>query len=101
MKMRIAYLMTVHRNPLLLKRLMRMLSTCGSGFFIHVDRKTDIGKFSEIAGDSVFLSKERIPVYWCEFSQVEATIRLIRQALAHSEKYDYFVFLQGSDYPIR
>jgi hypothetical protein len=101
MKMRIAYLMTVHRNPLLLQRLIGTLSIHGSGFFIHIDRKTDIGKFSGIGGDSVFLSEERIPVYWGEFSQVEATIRLMRQALARRENYDYFVFLQGGDYPIR
>jgi hypothetical protein len=99
--MRIAYLMTVHRNPLLLKRLIGTLSVGSSGFFIHIDQKTDISKFSEIGGGGVFLSQNRIPVYWCEFSQVEATILLMRQALACRENYGYFVFLQGSDYPIR
>lgn len=99
--MRIAYLMTVHRNPLLLERFIGTLSICGSGFFIHVDQKADIGKFSGIGGAGVFLSEERIPVYWCQISQVEATLLLMRQALARPENYDYFVFLQGSDYPIR
>ena len=99
--MRIAYLMTVHRNPLLLQRLIGALEGSGAGFFIHIDRKSDIAKFSGIGGDNVFLSEERIPVYWCEFSQADATLLLMRQALAHPVKYDYFVFLQGSDYPIR
>jgi hypothetical protein len=99
--MRIAYLMTVHRNPLLLQRLIGTLTGSGAGFFVHIDRKSDIAKFSGIGGESVFLSEERIPVYWCEFSQADATLLLMRQALARPEKFDYFVFLQGSDYPIR
>jgi hypothetical protein len=100
-KMKIAYLMTVHKNPRLLERLIRTLSSEDCGFFIHIDRKTDIRDFSRIGGDNVLLLEERIPVYWGEFSQVEATMLLIRQALRCSENYDYFVLLHGSDYPLR
>jgi glycosyltransferase involved in cell wall biosynthesis len=78
-----------------------VLSSDDCAFFIHVDAKSSIGEFSGLSGENVFLSKERIPIYWGEFSQVEATMLLIRQALSSSAKYDYFVFLQGSDYPLR
>ena len=99
--MKIAYLMTVHKDPLLLRRMIGTLSTADCAFFIHVDRKTSIREFSSIRGDNVFFSEWRIPVYRSEFSQVEATLRLIEQALSFSPEYDYFVLLQGSTYPLR
>ena len=99
--MKIAYLMLVHRNPQLLKRAIGLLSCEGCAFFIHVDRKADIREFSALGGGNIFLSEQRIPVHWGEFSQVEATMRLVRQALAGPSNYDYFSFLQGSDYPLR
>jgi hypothetical protein len=99
--MKIAYLMLVHRNPRLLKKAIEILSSEDCAFFIHVDRKANIQDFSEIAADNIFLSEHRILVYWAEFSNVEAIIQLIRQALSSSVKYEYFVFMQGADYPLR
>ena len=99
--MKIAYLMLFHRDPGLLKRAIETLSSEASGFFIHIDRKSDLREFSTIGNDNVSFCQPRIPVYWAEFSQIEATLQLIRQALASSAHYDYFVFLQGSTYPLR
>ena len=78
-----------------------MLSTEDSAFFIHVDRKVNTQAFRDVTGDNVFVSKERIPVVWGEFSQVVATKLMLQQALDRPEGYDYFVFFQGSDYPLR
>ena len=100
-RIKIAYLMLVHRNPKLLKRVMSVLSSEHCAFFIHIDLKADIREFSDIGGKNIFLSEQRLPIYWGEFSQVDATIRLIWQALDSSASYDYFVFMQGSDYPLR
>jgi hypothetical protein len=80
---------------------MRMLSSKDCAFFIHIDKKSCIQDFSIIAQDNTFISDKRIPVYWGEFSQVEATIGLIRDALSYPKKFDYFILLQGSDYPLR
>jgi core-2/I-Branching enzyme len=99
--MKVAYLFLTHKNPNLLKRAIGALSSESCAFFIHIDLKADIQEFSGIGGKNIFLSEQRMPVYWGEFSQVEATIRLMRQALGSSAGYDYFVFLQGSDYPLR
>jgi hypothetical protein len=98
--MKIAYLILAHRNPKLLKRAIGALSSEHCAFFIHIDLKADINEFSDIRGENIFFSEQRMPVYWGEFSQVEATIRLMRQALGCSAGYDYFVLLQGSDYPL-
>jgi Core-2/I-Branching enzyme len=98
---RIAYLMLVHRNPRLLERLITALSSEYSSSFIHIDRKTDVREFSGIGGNNIFISEPRISVYWGEFSQVDATMQLIRQALERPEKYDYFILLHGADYQLR
>jgi hypothetical protein len=99
--MKIAYLMLVHSNPQLQKRVIKTLSCDGCGFFIHVDAKSDFRQFSDISGENVTFIEPRMPVYWCEHSQVQATMLLIRQALSDPANYDYLVLLQGSDYPLR
>src|SRR6187455_920183 len=99
--MNIAYLMVVHKNPLLLFRAIRTLSYGDCGFFVHVDQKSDVRNFSAISGPNIFFSTKRIPVYWAQFSSIEAELMLIRQALESPIKFDYFVILQGSDYPLR
>jgi hypothetical protein len=99
--MKIAYLMLVHSNPQLQKRAIETLSSDGCGFFIHVDAKSDIRQFSGISGKNVTFIEPRIPVYWGEFSIIRATMRLMQRALDCPQGYDYFVFMQGSDYPLR
>jgi hypothetical protein len=99
--MKIAYLILAHRNPDLLARVVRALSTEDCTFFIHIDQKTNIHGFSQVRGHNIVWCEKRIPVYWAEFSGVRATLELLRQALSGAEKYDYCVLLQGSDYPLR
>ena len=78
-----------------------MLSSGDSAFFIHVDRKVDIREFAPIVGEKVFFCEQRVAVQWGEFSQIEATLRLIQLVLDRSETYDYLSFSTGSDYPLR
>lgn len=99
--MKIAYLMLVHNNPRLLDAAIRTLRSEGCAFFIHVDQKADIQEFSNVGAPDVFFCEGRVPAYWGEFSLVQATLALIRQALAAPAGYDYFVLLSGSDYPLR
>jgi hypothetical protein len=90
--MKIAYLMLFHKDPRLFKRSIETLSSEDCGFFVHIDC---------IGSNNILFCKQRIPVYWAEFSQIDATMLLVRQALASSANYDYFIFLQGSTYPLR
>jgi hypothetical protein len=99
--MKIAYLTVVHDNPGVLKRLIAALLCKDCDFFIHIDRRADIRQFSGINGYNIFLSEERIPVYHSGFTQVEATLLLLRWALSRPEDYDYFVLLSGTHYPLR
>jgi hypothetical protein len=99
--MRIAYLVAAHRNPQLLKRAIEVLSCDDCAFFIHIDRKSKIEDFAGVSDKRVVFSERRIPVYWAEFSGVQAILLLLRQAMQRPEHYDSFVLLQGSDYPLR
>ncbi len=99
--MKIAYLILAHQNPRLLKRMIGTLSSRNCAFFIHIDKKTVIREFLQIEGENIFFTEERVPVYWGEFSLVQASLLLLRQALMSPEGYDYFVLLSGSDYPLR
>ena len=101
--MRIAYLIMTHDNPQLLQRTIRTLSFGDSdcAFFIHLDRKTPFEKFSSVSGQNVRFCEKRIPVYWGEFSQVEAILSLVRQAIESPRAFDYYVLITGSCYPLR
>jgi hypothetical protein len=84
-----------------LQRLVKALSSRSSAFFLHIDRKSNLGDFSNLNGETVYVSRERIPVYWGDFSQVEAVLILLRLALAEQIRFDYFVLLSGTDYPLQ
>jgi len=99
--LKVAYLVFAYKNPQLLKRAISTLSSENCAFFVHIDQKSSIDQFSCIKGENVFFHEHPIPVYWAEFSGVEAILLLIRQALGSRERYDYFVLLGGSEYPLR
>src|SRR5204863_7060396 len=57
--------------------------------------------FALIKGENILFIEQRIPVYWAEFSGVEAILLLLRQALKAPDNYDYFALLSGSEYPLK
>jgi hypothetical protein len=97
----IAYLILAHSNPSHLARLTQALATQNSAIFIHIDKKVDVRPFLEIAGENVHFTPKRVPVYWGDYSQVQAILTLVDTAMAASQRYDYLVLLSGSDYPLR
>lgn len=50
--------------------------------------------------ENTYFCENNIPVYWGDFSIVEATVSLVRQALAAQCHYDRLILLSGMDYPI-
>ena len=61
--MKIAYLVFAYRNPELLKKMIQSLSSEDCSFFIHIDRKSNIGDFSSIEGENIVFTDTRIPVH--------------------------------------
>lgn len=100
--MTIAYLILAHNTPNHLSRLIHALDSPKVLFFVHVDRKSDISSFRDrLSQCNVIFLEDRVAVYWGEFSQVRAILRLMKEALYHSPDSDYLCLLSGSDYPLR
>jgi Core-2/I-Branching enzyme len=99
--MKIAYLVLAHFNPKLVERTIRTLDSEDCAFFLHIDQKSDISMFSGIKGENVFFTDQRVAVYRGEFSQVEAILVMMQKAMLGPDRYDYFVLISGSDYPLR
>lgn len=92
-----SFLILAHHDEPMLRRLVNRISPLGP-VYVHVDAKTDVSgwRMDQIPG--VILTK-RVPVYWGDWSMVEATVLLLERALADPVT-DRFTLLSGSDYPI-
>lgn len=99
--MKIAYLILADNNPNHFKRLIRALDSSDSACFVHVDRKSNLDDFLMPEAANLHFCEDRIAIYWEEYSVVEATLRLMCDAINAQEQYDYCVLLSGNDYPLR
>lgn len=97
----IAFLVLAHTDPVQVGRLCRALDY-RSRIFVHLDAKTDIRPFlAQPLPASVTFIPDRVTVSWAAYSQVEATLRLMRAALASGYTFGHLVMLSGLDYPIK
>ncbi|MBK1781743.1 hypothetical protein JHL22_10990 [Advenella sp. WQ 585] len=70
---------------------------------IHVDAKTNHTDFLNIKNifqknDQLIFIEDRVEVFWGSFSQIEATLKLMRKAISY--KFKYFSLISGDDIPI-
>lgn len=93
----IAFLIAAHSDPEQVQRLVGRLRP--HRVFIHLDAKTKMTD-AWCAIDATFV-EPRVPVYWAGYSQVEATLALMRAALGTGEHFAKLVLLSGACYPIR
>ncbi len=99
--MKLVYMFFAYKNPILIRETIRQLNSDAASFLIHIDRRVDIAAFESLADKKVKFTRQRVPVYWAEFSGCEAIVTLIREALSASEKPDYLFLLSGSEFPLR
>ncbi len=100
--MRVAHLITVHTAPEQLRRLISRLQHPSADFYIYIDLKTDIIPFFILRElPRVYFIKNRIKIYWGEYSQVQSTLIGFQEILASGKSYDFINFLSGSDYPLQ
>jgi len=80
---------------------MRLLVGVGR-CFVHVDAKSSPDDFV-IDDPRIVYLKDRVDVRWGAISQVHATLRLLRAALAATDasSVSHFVLLSGSCYPLK
>jgi hypothetical protein len=95
------YVILAHKAPEQLKRLIDRINDKNSFFFIHIDKKSDIEPFIKIIqGKNIKFIQDRINCLWGDFSQIIATINLIRAAV-ESGRNGMVIQLTGQDYPIK
>lgn len=98
---KIGYLILAHTDPHHLNRLTNTLEY-NCDFYIHIDEKSDIDEFKRIVlTPNTFFIKDRVNISWGGISMVNATLNLVREALASGNKYSHLVLLSGSCYPIK
>jgi len=102
---RLAYLVIAHADPQHLGRLVRALGP-DDDVFVHLDAKVaDDAPFrAAAAGANVRFVAPRVRVAWAGISMVDATLVLLRAALAAmtpARPYGHLVLLSGACYPLR
>ena len=101
MPTKIAFLILAHDDPVQLSRLCNALGH-DDDIFVHLDKRFPISLISSQRFDgNVKFVKQRIPVFWGDFSVVEATLILLEEAMQSKTDYLRLVLLSGSCYPIK
>ena len=101
--MKIFYLIQAHKNPSQVKRLIEVLSVQNAYFVIHIDLKSEIKQFTDVIKlKNVIFVKNRIDCIWGDYSQVLASLIMMREIdNLEPEPNDRVVLLSGQDYPIK
>lgn len=94
-----AFIISAHKSPEQLKLLISSLQF--GDVFIHIDKKNDL-LYSELKSfysqsDNIYFVSNRIKVNWSGFSQVKATLELLKLIDSTSNRYDYIHFISGQD----
>lgn len=94
-----AFIISVHKNFEQIKLLIGSLSF--GDVFLHVDLKSDelYRKLCMEYKDpsNVKIIENRVSVNWSGFSQVEATLNLMKAVKNNHKEYDYIHFISGQD----
>jgi len=94
----IGFVVLAHENPAHLARLARRLHP--GRVFLHLDARRDLRPFAPVLALPHVSGVERVPICWAGFSIVDATMNLVRAALADAA-VEHIVLLSGACYPIR
>jgi len=92
-----SFLILAHEDEAMLSRLVRRIAPLGR-VYVHIDAKTDISQWHCEELPCTFLTT-RVPVYWGDWSIVEATTMLLETALGDPSA-SRFTLLSGTHYPI-
>lgn len=99
----LAFLISAHTDAPQLHRLVKALPD-DSEFFIHIDKKSDIGIFEDLLNkdmkERVHFIKHRVDVIWGSLNEVEYQMELIRAALNTGKRFQRLITLSGMDFPV-
>ena len=94
-----AFILSAHTN---FEQIKLLLSTLHFGdVFIHVDKKSEELyqklKVEYSNAQNIYFVQNRTSVNWSGFSQVDATLKLLKLVKSVNKKYDYIHFISGQD----
>lgn len=86
-------------------RLINRLCGAEVGFFVHIDKNVDVSSFRK----TILSQAKTDKITWIPSMGIEryswkvlfSAMNALKTAHQSSEKYDYFIWLSGQDYPIR
>lgn len=102
--MRHVYLVAAYENFEVLEFLMAMIDDERNDIYLHVDKKAkgfEPSRFNAICRKSNVTIVPRELVYWADYTQVKAALRLMRLALQSGNNFSHIHFLSDSDLPIK
>ena len=100
--MKHAYLITAHKNFKILNLLLEVLDDADNDFYILIDKKIKKDNDALIwysPSQSGLYLLPRIKINWAGYSQIDAELLLLNAATP--KLYDYYHYMQGSDFPIK
>lgn len=97
--MKIAALVMAHRSPEQLSLLLKRLQTPLWTSYVHLDGKVDRALFSECEPLGTFV-RERAVVHWGGYSQVQASLNMLREAVLDPE-CTHFYLMSGQCFPVK
>jgi hypothetical protein len=101
----LAYVITAHKSPNQLLRLLRAIYRPGNTYVLHVDAKADAPvhtaarQFNEAHANCSLIRSESI--IWGSWRLARAQIRGMKEALRLSDDWSYCLNLTAQDYPLK
>lgn len=97
-----AYLIMAHNEPESLKILLSLVDDIRNNIYIHIDQRSnslDENIIMDWCKQSKITFIEREKVYWSGYSQIKASMALLKIAIG--EKHSYYHFISGVDLPLK
>ncbi len=96
---RTAFLLQVHKNPEQVNSFIsQLISDQQADIYIHADKRSrEVFEARLQIGPGITLLEESIECEWGDISQVDATLLLIKEALASNQNYDFLCLRSGQD----
>ncbi|MDB5056110.1 MAG: glycosyl transferase [Bacilli bacterium] len=102
-KMKIAYFIMAHKNPLQIKKLLSAIYSPENVYVIHIDKKSGLDLYNDIDSfarqlPNIFLLESQ-DVTWAMWSIVEIQLRALKFLFDY--EWDFFINLSGQDFPLQ
>lgn len=100
--LRIAYLVTVYKDPEQVNCLLRqLLAEADTDVYVHVDRKSVGVREKLLKHENVFVLDESVKVYWGDISLADALLMLLKAAVNSGKTYEFISYRSGQDLLVR